>query len=351
MQHDWVAPVCGHCGGELKFDYGYKEYCSHKCARAHQHTGAEASATRRKNRLSSDEAVTIDKNKLAAYDTIYMPLLVEGGRLSKHFTAAKTANNAEHSGIRYADIRYWLSHRIPWSNGWSETVYCVYNGVVECPHCNICTKPVTYISFEKGYRKYCSQKCCTNDKDIQNRISAANTKNASTRGKKISAAKQARTEEEIRIEVQKVCMTKRINGTYSTSQPEEELAAYILQKFPDMKRQYRSPKYPFACDFYIPCIDTYIELQGTWTHGGHPYSGSPEDIAVVESWRAKETPYYDSAVNIWTVSDVNKRKTAEKNGLRYYELFPVDGKHSIEQYKQLIDNLYEKYKQEHPGNC
>ena len=464
LQHDWVAPVCRHCGGELKFDYGYKEYCSHKCARAHQHTGAEASATRRKNRALSDETVTIDKNNLAAYDSIYIPLLVEDGRLSKHFTAAKTANNAEHSCIRYADIRYWLSNRIPWSNSWSETIYCIYNGIIECPHCKICGKHVTYISFKKGYRKYCSQKCCAGDKDIQNRISAANIKNASTRGEKISAAKQSKTQSEIEQAVKKskntrferygnenynnikqqqltnlkryghVCAlhaplikekyhikfspevrkllseqskarwkdisfrksniekmkhaqkklseekkqlkincynkwwvslteyyrqewlykvykTKKLHNTLNTSQPEEELAAYILQKFPDMKRQYRSQEYPFACDFYIPCIDTYIELQGTWTHGGHPYTGSPEDIAVVESWQAKETPYYDTAVNIWTVRDVNKRKTAEKNGLRYYELFPVDGKSSTEPYKQLIDNLYEKYKQEQPGNC
>ena len=110
-----------------------------------------------------------------------------------------------------------------------------------------------------------------------------------------------------------------------------------------MKRQYRTKEYPFACDYYIPSINVYIELQGSWTHGGKPYENTSEDNALVQTWRDKHTKYYDNAIETWTVRDVKKRNIAKKNNLRYIELFPVKGKPDLTHYKQVIDKIYEEF--------
>ena len=46
--------------------------------------------------------------------------------------------------------------------------------------------------------------------------------------------------------------------------------------YPDTIRQYKDSRYPYNCDFYIPCLDLFIEFQGYWTHGEHPFN--PNDI-------------------------------------------------------------------------
>lgn len=37
--------------------------------------------------------------------------------------------------------------------------------------------------------------------------------------------------------------------------------------------------YPYSCDFYIPEIDYFIEFQGSWVHGKHPYNPSSTEDA------------------------------------------------------------------------
>lgn len=64
--------------------------------------------------------------------------------------------------------------------------------------------------------------------------------------------------------INKMLQTKRKNGTFNTSKPEEKIYLYIKEKFPNVERQYKDNKrYPFACDFYIPSLDYFIEFQGT----------------------------------------------------------------------------------------
>ena len=56
--------------------------------------------------------------------------------------------------------------------------------------------------------------------------------------------------------------TKRIKCTFNTSKPEEKGYKLLYNKFGfcNVKRQYRTKLYPFACDFYIKSLDTYIEF-------------------------------------------------------------------------------------------
>ena len=78
--------------------------------------------------------------------------------------------------------------------------------------------------------------------------------------------------------------------------------------------QYSSKEYHYACDFYIPSIDTYIELNNHWTHGKHPYdNNSKEDKRLVEYWKSKNTKFYDNAIKTWTIRDVAKINEANKN--------------------------------------
>ena len=136
---------------------------------------------------------------------------------------------------------------------------------------------------------------------------------------------------------QKINCTKRKNHTFNTSKPEEELYLYIKEKFPSVKRQYKDKiRYPYNCDFYIPELDYFIELQGYYTHGKHPFDPtSIEDLNLVKRYKEK----YGSkcqVITIWTIKDVEKRNCAKEHNLSFKEVWTLDeGKH-------FVDKLYNK---------
>ena len=121
----------------------------------------------------------------------------------------------------------------------------------------------------------------------------------------------------------KINNTKRKNNTFNTSKLEENLYKEIKSIYPSVIRQYNKDKrYPYNCDFYIPELDMFIELQGTWLHGLHPYNCNLiEDIEKLNKWKSKNTKFYDIGIKVWTISDPKKRETAKKNNLNYVELF------------------------------
>ena len=100
-------------------------------------------------------------------------------------------------------------------------------------------------------------------------------------------------------------------------------------------RQYKSALYPFCCDFYLPAYDLYIEIQASWTHGGHPYDAE-HDAEKLEYWRSKHTRYYDAAIETWIQRDVKKRETAKLNKLNYLEIFSNDAGECIKQFEEHI---------------
>ena len=123
---------------------------------------------------------------------------------------------------------------------------------------------------------------------------------------------------------EKINNTKKKNHTFNTSVPENESYKLLKEKYPNVKCQYRSEMYPFNCDFYIPEIDTYIECNYHWTHGGKPYIGSDKDKQILEVWKAKNTKYYKNAINTWTISDVKKRNIAKQNNIKYIEFWHIN---------------------------
>ena len=136
---------------------------------------------------------------------------------------------------------------------------------------------------------------------------------------------QSKTYKETIPEIQdKIYKVKKKNHTFNTSEPELKLLKLLQDKFgkSDIKYQYKSELYPFACDFYIKSLDLYIELQGSWTHGSEPFDATnPDHQNKLQIWKSKNTKFYNNAINVWTIRDPYKRKTAKENNLNYIEVF------------------------------
>lgn len=135
----------------------------------------------------------------------------------------------------------------------------------------------------------------------------------------------------------RISETKLINHTFNTSTIEMQFKAYLDSKGVRYNCQYINELYPFSCDFYLPEQDLYIEIQGSWTHGGHPFGECIEDYDTVELWKSKNTKYYDNAIQTWTVRDVKKRETAKANNLNYLEIFSINIKECIELYERRVN--------------
>lgn len=133
----------------------------------------------------------------------------------------------------------------------------------------------------------------------------------------------------------RILSTKRENGTLSTSSSEDALygllVEYANQHDMTVVRQYRDEKrYPFAVDFYIPERELFIELNGSWSHGGHWYEADREmDQRTVQTWlkKGKKSKYYRVALETWIKRDVRKREAARKAQLNYVTLW--DGLESL----------------------
>lgn len=113
--------------------------------------------------------------------------------------------------------------------------------------------------------------------------------------------------------------TMKQNNSYNKSQDEEFAYKKLILKFgkQDVIRQYKSKKYPFPCDFYVPSKKLYIECNFHWTHGIGPFKKSSEDLKQIEEWQTKNTNYYNNAIHVWTKADPLKLQTFIANKLNY----------------------------------
>lgn len=89
----------------------------------------------------------------------------------------------------------------------------------------------------------------------------------------------------------------------------------------------KDPRYPWHCDFYIKSLDLFIEINGIWTHGPHPFDeNNQEDLKLLEKWKIKSkiSKFYKKAIDGWTIRDILKRKPVKENNLKYIEIFSRD---------------------------
>lgn len=115
---------------------------------------------------------------------------------------------------------------------------------------------------------------------------------------------------------------KRKHNTFNTSKDEEFFYSKLLKIFPkeDIFRQYKDPRYPFNCDFYIKSLDMFIELNFYISHGEHPFDPSNKnDLDLLESWKekSKKSQFYKNLIETWTIKDPLKQKIAKENNLNY----------------------------------
>lgn len=122
--------------------------------------------------------------------------------------------------------------------------------------------------------------------------------------------------------LEKAYQTKKANKSFNSSQIEDIYYEKLCNKYSkdDIIRQYKEDRYPFACDFYIKSIDTFIELNLNWTHGDHLFNTNNEqDKQKLIIWqeKAKDSDFYKKAIDVWTRLDPEKFAYAEKNHLNY----------------------------------
>ena len=217
-----------------------------------------------------------------------------------------------------------------------------------------CGKELHFVNFKKGYRKYCSKTCpyviehnkntillaqktSTQIESRQRAIQTIKNKNGGVFWKQDDIKRLRNTYQQNKLQM---CENRRntikkhitemsdltntsIKG--SSSKCEIQFYKYLISKYDydDILPQYMDiDRYPFACDFYIKSLDLFIEINGMWTHGGHPFDeNNDEDMKKLTIWRTKNTKFYNQAIYVWTDLDVRKRNIAKKNKLNYIELF------------------------------
>lgn len=115
--------------------------------------------------------------------------------------------------------------------------------------------------------------------------------------------------------------TKKQNNSFNTSKIEEDFASYLDSNSINYIRQYKNEKYPFNCDFYLPEKDIYLEINGTWTHGPHPFNpDNQEDLLLLNLWKEKQGAY-TKAIETWTITDPHKVQVAQENGIQLYVFY------------------------------
>lgn len=275
----------------------------------------------------------------------------------------------------YNDILKWS---FPEEFSWSQKLYHYFNndkdfnlGKCECG--NRCT----FRSFLYGYQKHCSQKCTHLDGNVLNKFISTSfrkfgtkypsqnvlckEKHAQTCLDRYGKVSYSQTEEWKNKKEQtcldrygkisysqtkewrdKECETKRKNCTFNTSRIEIGISKWLEDCGYNFIYQYVSEQYPFKCDFYLLDYNLYIEIQGLWTHGKHPFDETNiDDLNKLKLWRekSKTSKFYKTAIDVWTNRDVHKRLIAKENNLNYLEIFSNNLEDTIEVIKNELNEM------------
>ena len=134
--------------------------------------------------------------------------------------------------------------------------------------------------------------------------------------------------------------TKKQNNSFNSSSIEKQFDEFLKSLNIEYISQYKSNVYPYMCDFYIPFLDLYIEIQGSWTHGGHPFDeNNKDDLDKLNLWNHKNSKYYNNAIYTWTKRDIKKRNTAKENNLNYLEIFTDNLDECITVFEEYLNSL------------
>lgn len=328
--HIDTLPVCKVCKRNTKYK-GIKEgypywlpYCSCKCAQLSQST--------------RDKYVNTCLSKYGVDNTMKTKKVKENMRkalLSKYGVTSVAKLESVQEKIKETNIEKYghashLSNRNI-RNKIKET--CKKRYGVDSP---LASKEILNRIYENNEKLY-GVKYNAQIEYVKEKIRISTNKPQSKNKRKETCKKKYGVESVSMLEEikQKKLDTMLSHNTVNYSAPEEALYLYIKEKFPDVKRQYRDRKrYPFNCDFYIPSLDLFIELNAHWTHAGHPFNvNRKEDLDKLSKWKSKKSKYFENAIKTWTIRDPLKRETAKEHDLNFKEIW------SLEEGKSYIDNL------------
>ena len=220
----------------------------------------------------------------------------------------------KHYGVNHANKTEEVKNKI------KDTTIKTYGGFPFQKH------STTHIKYKKTiYEKYGVDNVMKN--------ASIQTKTSSTLKRRTNELKQINLER-IGVEwpsqlpetINKISASKRANKTFNSSRQEQLAHKKLLTKFPDVIYQYKCSRYPFNCDFYIPCLDLFIELNYFWMHGFMPYDeNNDECIKQLEVWKAKavKSKCYRNAIKTWVVRDVTKINTAIASDLNYLRFYDI----------------------------
>lgn len=192
-------------------------------------------------------------------------------------------------------------------------------------HIEVWNKGISMTNEQKQKLRDAYNKLSDEEKQRRKSVVSKNNKNKIPWNKGLTYSLKESTIKEMKL---KEYETRKKNNSFTVSSLEEEFYKVLVDIYGEdnIIRQYKSDKYPFACDFYIKSEDKYIELHGNWTHGGRPFDESDEScIKQLNEWKekAKTSKYYQNAIYTWTDLDVRKRKFAQENNLNYEVIYNV----------------------------
>ena len=117
--------------------------------------------------------------------------------------------------------------------------------------------------------------------------------------------------------------TMKKNNSFNTSKPAELIYEWLNDRY-TVVREYKEERYPFACDYYIPSLDLFIEYHGHFTHGKEPFDMNNDNhIKLLNKYKSKDDGHnlYNKAIYVWTDLDIRKKVLLEElNHIILYEI-------------------------------
>lgn len=324
-----ICPVCGNRCNFMKFGSGYHMYCSRKCLQNSEETKRKKEMTTLKKygvKCSLQSDVVKNKSK----ETILQKYGVDNVMKSKLIQEKSIKTNLEKRGVPYSMQDKSVVQKSVQTN--------LKKRGVRNPSMDkevIHKRKLTRLRNNDG--KW-------NSEDTLKKIQTT-WSNKSESEKEIIHINHINgwnklTDYEKKESCDKMWESKKKNNTTNTSSIEINFENWLNINNIKYRRNYKDDiRYPFHIDFYLIEYDLFIEIQGHWTHGPHPFNeNSEEDINKLSIWteKSKHSNFYKSAISIWTKVDVNKRNIALKNKLKYIEIFSTKLIDVINEVKRMM---------------
>lgn len=176
----------------------------------------------------------------------------------KYFNIQKYLQN------RYNDVILSTSKNKPQYEYYRAVIVRMKYHIEKAPLCPTCSKPLSIYGYQPNrlFRKFCSYKCSNSDKDKIKQYEEHCLKQYGVkctyqqRDKVIKTCIKkygsASALNDPKIQEKRQATLKKHN-TFNTSKPEIKLYKLLCNIYgkENIKREYKSDKYPFHCDFYI----------------------------------------------------------------------------------------------------